>query len=164
LTNFTCPTAGSRLHKAILEGFESLHKYIHSGDLPELDDVIPHEDFADYTAEDFVGDHVNPHADEDEADVEREDGDDFEPRSKRFRGEHDDYSNEGSNDYDSRYGDNSDIPSLLNINVGSLRQGQKPSEHSPNSNSPWEDTNFNSGASKAAPAARDRREGRKDNL
>lgn len=162
-----------------MEGFDSLHAYIHSGDIEELSDLVAYEDFADYTAEDFIEDHATATVGEDEdgtADVnpqEVEEGDDFEPKSKRFRGDFDAYENDGSNDYDMRYGEGPGIPSLLNLHVGGhLRHGQpreKSAEISPNSNSPWEDSNFNSGAfggnqstnNKPPPANKDRREGRR---
>lgn len=134
-----------------MKGFDSLHDYIHSGDIEELSDLVPHEDFTYYTAEDFIEDHATVTVGDEEdapadSNQEHEDGEDLEPRSKRFRSDFDAYENEGSNDYDMRYGDPG-IPSLLNINV---RQGQgqgreRPAEISPNSNSPWDDSNFNSG-------------------
>jgi hypothetical protein len=176
-----CP--GSKLHGAILEGFDSLHNYIHSGDLEELSDLVPYEDFTDYTAEDFIEDHATKTVGDDDdvpADPNQEnDGsEDFEPKSKRLREDFDDYDNEGSNDCDMRYGgEGPGIPSLLNLNVGQSRHGQlreKTAEISPNSNSPWEDSNFNSGAfggnqnanNKPPPAnnntdRRDTREGRR---
>lgn len=149
-------TAGSKLHQAILEGFESLNKYIHSGDLEELADVVPYEDFADYTAEDFIQDHATATIGDEEyqlpdqnQDEEEDDFDDFEPRSKRFRNDYDQYenegSNQGSNDYDSRY-NQPGIPSLLNLNVAPPRHGQKEenvSAKSPTVVSPWETSNQN---------------------
>lgn len=132
----------------VLEGFDSLHNHIHSGEIEELNEVIPFEDFADYSAEDFIEDHaIETVGDEEDADPNQRDCDDdeeeFEPNAKRFRGDYDPYDNEESNDYDSRYGP--EIPSLLNLNVNLPRRGQESknvSEKSP-AGSPWESANFN---------------------
>lgn len=159
------PTAGSRLHQSILEGFESLYKYIHSGEIEELNDVIPHEDFTDYTAEDFIQDHAivtdgdekDKLADPAQNDLDDEE-EDAEPRSKRFRGDYDSYD-EGSND--SRYNNNNapGIPSLLNLNLARPRHGQESeSSKSPTAVTPWEASNQNS---KSSGNHKDRREGRR---
>lgn len=141
-------TAGSKLHQAILEGFDPLHKYVHSGEIEELEDLIPHEDFSDYTALEFIEDHAVETVGDDEDAVndqdEPNDGDDSEPNSKRFRS--DSYDNEGSNDYDARYRDNSPvIPSLLNLNVAPPRRGQEEKNAPAKSptGGPWETQNFN---------------------
>lgn len=145
-------TAGSKLHQSILEGFDSLHKYVHSGEIEELDDLIPHEDFSDYTAIEFIEDHavetVGDEENEDKEQDESNDGDDNEPNSKRFRS--DSYDNEASNDYEPRYRDDSPvIPSLLNLNVAPPRHGlqdKNPKANSP-TNIPWESNNFNNNGS-----------------
>lgn len=161
---FILSTAGSKLHTAILEGFESLHKYIHSGDLEELDDLVPHEDFTDYTAEDFIADHAEATVGDEEdiqADpnhVEFEEEEEAEPRAKRFRGEFDSYDNE-SNDYDSRYSAPG-IPSLLNLHLPPPRPGSKDDESSksPTLNTPWEGNHNNNNSKQSG---KDRREGRR---
>lgn len=162
-----------------MEGFESFNKYIHSGDLEELDDFVPYEDFTDYTAEDFIEDHatatIGDEEDslEDPETVEIDDGEDSEPSSKRFRGDFDSFDQEGSNDYDSRYGGNAPgIPSLLNLHLAPPRHGQaekKAPENSPTRESPWESANYNNGSfgsnqnanNKPPPSNKDRREGRR---
>lgn len=140
-------SAGSRLHQSVSEGFESLHKYIHSGEIEELADVIPHEDFSDYTALDFIEDHaVETVGDDEEPTNDQDDSNDFddnEPNSKRFRaGSYD----EGSNDYDARHDDNLPvIPSLLNLNIAPPRRAQEDISISSKSPTvaPWESSNFN---------------------
>lgn len=160
-------TAGSKLHRAILEGFDSLYKFIHSGMIEELADVIPFEDNADYTAEDFVQDHATLTegdeedllADPNQEEVEEEE--DAEPRVKRSRSDFDSYDNDGSNDYDARFAPG--IPSLLNLNLAPPRHGQedeKASAKSPNAGAPWEGSNFHSANNKPSSNA-DRREGRR---
>lgn len=146
-----------------------MYKYIHSGEIEELADVVPYEDFTDYTAEDFIQDHAIVTVGDDEdipADLNQndiDDGDDGEPNVKRFRNEYDSLDNEGSNDYD-RYGNNSPgIPSLLNLNIHPPRRGvqEDTSEKSPTLISPWESSNYNNGSNqnsnKAAPTNKDRR-------
>lgn len=183
LNLFYLSTAGSKLHQAILEGFDSLHKYIHSGEIEELNDVIPYEDFTDYTAEDFIEDHaIETIGDDEETGIDSnsrgydDEDDNFEPSSKRFRSDHDSYDNDDSNDYDSRYGrDGPGIPSLLNLNVNPPRRGQElknVSEKSP-LGSPWQSSaNFNNNnnngdfggnqsANNKQQPNKDRREGRR---
>lgn len=149
-------------------GFETLYKYIHSGDLEELDDVVPYEDHRpDYTAEDFIQDHavITVGDSEDakadpfycpEKEVNDEEG---EPTSaKRFKTDFDSYDNDESNDFDVRLGITSEpgIPSLLNLNLEPPRAGQDTknvSQKSPTA-SPWESSNHSNGA---LPASKDRR-------
>lgn len=146
-------------------GFETLYKYIHSGDLDELDDVVPYEEFEDYTAEDFIQDHaVTTVGDSDDAkadpyyclekDVNDEEG---EPVAKRFKTDFDSNDNEESHDFDVRLGmSEPGIPSLLNLNLEPPRPGQEKknaSQKSPTA-SPWESTNYSNGA---LPASKDRR-------
>jgi hypothetical protein len=130
-----------------------LYKYLHSGDLEELADVIPHEDFDDYTAEDFIEDHatatVGDDDDEDSNRNESNDGDDHEPNAKRFRSDFDSYDQDASNDYDSRYNNNNNapgIPSLLRVNTRNGQDGKDIPEKSPSAVSPWENNNFNNGS------------------
>lgn len=141
-----------------------MYKYIHSGEIEDLNDVVPYEDFTDYTAEDFIQDHAivtdgdekDKLADPTQSEYD-EDEDDVEPRSKRFRGDYDSYD-EGSNDYDSRYNNNAPgIPSLLNLNLAPPRHGQDvESAKSPTAVASWEASNQNN-----KPAGnKDRREGR----
>lgn len=127
-----------------------MHNYIHSGEIEELSDVIPFEDFTDYSAEDFIEDHaIETVGDEEDADPNQrddEDEDDFEPSSKRFRSDFDSYDNEESNDYDSRYGrEGPGIPSLLNLSVNPPRRGQESKNvtEKPPASSPWESASFN---------------------
>lgn len=152
-----------------------MYKYIHSGEIEELADVIPYEDFTDYTAEDFIQDHaiVTVGDEEDMAfdlnQIEM-DEDDNEPSTKRFRNDFDSFDNEGSNDYDMRYGNNApEIPSLLNLNLEPPQRGQEDKNVSENRSptlvSPWETLNYNGSNQNAnnnlAPAKKDRREGRR---
>ena len=151
-----------------------MHKYIHSGEIEELADVIPYEDFIDYTAEDFIQDHATVTADEDNVpdqnQNEYDDGDDSEPSSKRLKNDYDSFENDGSNDYDMRYGPG--IPSLLNLNLQPPRRGQEDKnvpEKSPVNISPWDSSNFNNGSfgsnqnsnNKGEPSNKDRRESRR---
>lgn len=149
MINVQSLTAGSKLHQAIIEGFDSLHKYIHSGDLEEISDLVPYEDFEDYTAEDFIEDHATlTVGDEEDAKAdpyyEEEDHNndyDQEPSAKRFRGDFDPYENDGSNDADSRYGPG--IPSLLNLNVENPRYGRDGKNAAQKSPTVWENSSSN---------------------
>lgn len=145
-------------------GFDTLYKYIHSGDLDELADVIPYEDFEDYTAEDFVQDHaVITLGDSEDAKLdpyycpEKEVNDEeAEPVAKRFKTDFDSYDNDEGNDVDAKLGiSEPGIPSLLNLNLEPPRTGQEKknsSQKSPTS-SVWEPSNYSNGA----PASKDRR-------
>lgn len=49
-------TAGSKLEAAIAEGPEALQKFINSGEIEELQDVLPHDDEHDYLNDAYLDD------------------------------------------------------------------------------------------------------------
>lgn len=123
--------------------------------------MLPYEDFGDYTAEDFVEDHAVATVGETEEDPyycpEEVPDEESEPAAKRFKPDNEYFENDGSNDFDPRFGSGDPgIPSLLNLNVEPprSRQEQKNLQQKSPIPSPWESSNPNNGA---APAGKDRR-------
>lgn len=159
-------SAGSKLQQAIMEGFDSLYKFIHSGEVEELADVVPFEDFTDYTAEDFIQDHATVTVGEDDTTQNEDESEDVEPSAKRMKNDLEFSENEVNNDYDMRYGSNAPgIPSLLNLNLQPPRrieEDKNSAEESP----AWETSNYNGpfgpnqNSNNNSASNKDRRDGR----
>lgn len=138
-----------------MEGFESLHEYIHSGELEDLADVIPHEEPADYSAIDFVQDHAIPtvgNEEDRETDIVQQENldDDIEQSSKRFKNDYDSFDNNRNNEFETQSANAPGIPSLLNLNLPPPRQNQEDQN----------DSNQNA-SKKSIALSKDRRESRR---
>lgn len=94
-------SAGTKLEKVILQGSGSLLNYLYSGDIPDLEEVLPYEDNTDYTFEDYIDDNGVVVTEEDEFN-ESDDHDSLEPDAKKFRGDNDDSSLIDGHSNDSR--------------------------------------------------------------
>jgi hypothetical protein len=113
-----------------MDGNEALYNYLNSGDIEEMNAPSSYDDNSNGnsnqgSATSFGND--------------RQDMDDFEPQTKRFRTEDFDsnYDNENSN--------SSGIPSLLNINVPPPKNANFPDQPAQKSPTVWDNnTGFNS--------------------
>lgn len=124
----------------IREGSESLHNYIHSGEIEELIEVLPYEDYSEYTLEDYINDHANANGSNEDGDNQDDDENSNEPDPKRFRGDSDNFSvnddsrdkNYPANNFNNFQNSNSGgIPSLLNLNIEPPKMGGSISSNSP---------------------------------
>ncbi len=134
-------SAGSKLAQVIREGSESLHEYLHSGEIEELVDVLPYEDYSDYTLEDYINDNANMNGNEEDGDNNDDDDENsMEPDPKRFRGDSDNFSMNDdsrdnmynfsqSNSFQNQKGNSNSggIPSLLNLNIEPPKMGNNGS-------------------------------------
>ncbi|CAO1406011.1 unnamed protein product [Diamesa serratosioi] len=109
----------SKLSEAILNGSEALYIYIHSGEIEELADLIPHEDFSDYTIEDFIAENAKLTIGEeedgggviqilDDEDEESDGDEDVEPSAKRFRREENNHRSDENYSYSNNNDRNDD--------------------------------------------------------